>query len=122
MTRIDIVRPRLERFTSRMESKLALAVNQNKADWRNEGHPYLIMRLMEEVGKLIRTMNPSKTTSGDSARLEAALELLEEATFLIERCRGLRSTKLTGEEAADVANFSMMIYDKHLTTHGSTLP
>jgi len=76
-------RPQVRQFADLMEARLK--ANDHKAGWRGERLPYLFRRLREETDELFEAMRPS-----------ADWRMAPEAV---------------GREAADVANFAMMIAD-----------
>jgi len=76
-------RPQVRQFADLMEARLK--ANDHKAGWRGERLPYLFRRLREETDELFEAMRPS-----------ADWRMASEAV---------------GREAADVANFAMMIAD-----------
>ncbi len=82
MTCMSKVSPRLARFVSRMESKLARPENLEKSDWREQPASFLLGCLLHEVGELSEALGERHNT-GDVV-----------------------------DECADVANFAMMIADR----------
>lgn len=81
MTTMNVVEPRLSAFIERMRAKLALPKNQEKGDWRNLLDSYSLLQLLKKEVKE-----------------------LEDAIIIGS------NDQIVGE-AADVANFAMMIAD-----------
>ena len=79
------MRTEVKRFAALMEGQLK--ANDYKGHWIDEDDEYLLQRLLEEVGELIVAIMQAK-------------EL------------GMRASMIH-KEAADVANFAMMISDNH---------
>ncbi len=82
--REPLLRVEVLAFASLMEKKLR--ENDHKGGWQGEDKEYLLRRLTEEMGELERA-----------------------ATAFVTPSRGWRD--IVGSEAADVANFAMMIAD-----------
>jgi len=76
-------RPQVRQFADLMEARLK--ANDHKGGWRGERLPYLLRRLREETDELYEAMGPSLDW-----------KMISETV---------------GREAADVANFAMMIAD-----------
>lgn len=92
---LDDVIPReeLESFIKLMEVKLQ--ENNDKGEWRNESFGFLLRRIKEEilgVEEAISKLTMHTTIDRSSEHYEEAVELVK-------------------NEAADVANFAMMIAD-----------
>ena len=77
-------RPEVKRFAQEMERQLT--ENDHKGGWKKCDYLYLMSRLKEETGELHRAI---------------------QARFLVN----IHAEKLITKEAADVANFAMMIAD-----------
>ena len=85
------LRPSVRMFAQEMERRLREHdPNRGCRGWKNEEFPYLIARLLGEVGELAAVLI-SERTCGSNA---------EE-----------RKPVRVRHEAADVGNFAMMIYD-----------
>ena len=83
-------------FASRMEAKLAK--NDHKAHWEGSDFGYLIRRLMnDETRELVRALHPMLEMEAGMAK-SAFVPTQEQIESVID-------------EAADIANFAMMIAD-----------
>jgi hypothetical protein len=109
-----IVRRReVEQFADCMEQ--ALARNDDKGGWKHETPNYLLARLCDEVAELCCEFQGA--SSDAAAWLTIANHELVSAAAALRRCGHslvLREAVPRGRisaEAADVANFAMMIAD-----------
>ena len=88
--------PALDRFRSAMETELAKPKNVAKSSWLLMTDGQLIARLLEETAELIAVLD---------ADSHSDLLILDQQVI---------------KEAADVANFAMMIADKRALNQGTS--
>lgn len=100
LSQADGPRPAVREFADRMEAKLR--ANDHKPDWRQQRFSYLLARLGQEVAELEEALRAV-------AEASAANRTLAETFGLCEA---------VADEAADVANFAMMIADNSTGGHG----
>lgn len=102
----DEIRPQVMAFARLMEAKLR--ENDHKGGWWHDGTDALLKRLLEETRELAALTETSGAWC--SAPPSAALDAVKRAEV--------------GREAADVANFAMMIADVcgALATRGDGTP
>jgi len=106
------LRPTVQAFAESMERKLR--ENNYKGGWRSEAHVYLLYRLCEEVAELVATIKTPPNEYGYSGRDEFMLagHHLKIAASILQRCTAhTEGSEETVPEAADVANFAMMLAD-----------
>jgi NTP pyrophosphatase (non-canonical NTP hydrolase) len=101
------LRPTLLAFAQEMER--VLRANDYKGGWQTCQLPWLLSRLCEEAAELVEAFTG---TSGEQKRMFAAHHLRCAARELAD-CPPLMPKRNAGVawEAADVANFCMMIWD-----------
>lgn len=100
----------VEWFAERMERRLR--ANDHKGGWEDCSIEYLLSRLCEETAELVGTI----TLGHADAREAFAIA----KHHLMQAAQELDLTKRTSiGEAADVANFAMMIADKARASAGT---
>ena len=96
MNRMKEVDPVLKWFGKKCRAKLAQPQNQRKSSWREMTFPQLMKRLREEVSELHDETKLYREYLGLSNAESATIQFRQNVI----------------DEAADVANFAMMIADK----------
>lgn len=111
------LRPQVATFARGMERKLR--ANDHKGGWENESAQYLLSRLCEEVSELLELYDVDSTEPDKVGPREAfaiAVSYTRYAADALRRLKGtlpgrVRAKAGVESEAADVANFAMMIAD-----------
>ena len=105
-------RPEVERFADLMEARLR--ENDHKGGWSECAPHWLAMRVIEEAAELLYTLDPGTHAAHQfyaARRMLAAAcaELNQFGPYL--KCNA--TPQRVQHEAADVANFAMMLADRY---------
>lgn len=95
-------RPQVAAFARLMEAKLR--EHDDRPGWQTDARRELFARLVEEAGEVDEALDRLAVLEG--RRLDSFEDGLREKAFLLDKARAH-----VAEEAADVANFAMMIAD-----------
>ena len=105
-------RPEVEKFADLMEARLR--ANDHKDGWQECAPNWLLMRMIGEAGELLDEMDPGPRAA---SAFYAAGRMLGAACAELNQYGKHLECKATPErlrnEAADVANFAMMLVDRY---------
>lgn len=105
-------RPEVEKFADLMEERLR--VNDHKGGWNECAPHWLLMRMLEEAAEVLQELEPGKNARpafyAAEAMLKAAANELRPYGKYLE-CKA--TPERLRREAADVANFAMMLVDRY---------